>query len=429
METGRILIKKAQIVDPSSPYHGQRMDILIEQDVVQNIADNIEDQEARVIEHPNLHISPGWFDLRANFSDPGLEEREDIESGIRAAIFGGFTGVAVSPQTSPAIDSKADIEYVYQKADGYPVSLLPYGSISKGLEGEELSEMYDMFQAGAVTFSHGKKPINNAALMKLALLYSREFAPPIHVYANDDSLAYKGQMHEGETSTYLGLKGIPAIAEEIAISRDLQLAQYAQSAVHFMGISSSNAVDLLKAAHSEGVGFTADVALPNLLFTDAVLDSYDTNYKLTPPLRSEEDRKMLIKALQEEVIQVICSDHSPVDIENKQCEFEHAESGMIGLESFFGALGTLRDDLSLEQIVRFIAINPRRVLNLEVPSIKVDSWADFTLFDPDEEWTFEKKHIQSKSSNTPFIGKAMKGRALGIVNNNILVWMGDKEQK
>lgn len=427
MDSGKILIKQAKIIDPNSSHNLQVKDILIENDVVIEITDSINTDDAQVVEHPNLHISPGWFDLRANFCDPGHEEREDIESGIHAAIFGGFTGVAVSPETSPAIDSKAAIEYVYQRAEEFPVNVLPYGSLSKGLEGEELSEMYDMYQSGAVAFSHGKKPVANAALVKLALLYGKEFAPPIHVFSMDESLAFKGQMHEGEVSTYLGLKGIPALAEEVTLLRDLHLAEYAENAIHLMAISSENGVSLLRNAHSLGKAFTADVALANLIFTDEALDTYDSNLKVSPPIRGKKDREALIQALNEEIIQVITSDHTPVDVEFKKCEFDQADFGMIALESFFGALGNLREDgLSLEQMIKCIAINPRKVLGMDAPSIEENSWGEFTLFDPDQKWTFGKEHIQSKSRNTPFIGKELTGKPLGIINNNILVWMAEK---
>ena len=427
MDSEKILIKQARIIDPDSSHHQQVKDILIENDTVTKIADSIDEKDAEIVEHPNLHISPGWFDLRANFCDPGHEEREDIESGIHAAIFGGFTGVAITPDTTPAIDNKTAIEYVYQRSEEFPVNVLPYGSLSKGLQGEELSEMYDMYQAGAVAFSHGKKAVSNAALIKLALLYAKEFAPPIHVFSTDESLAYKGQMHEGKVSTYLGLKGIPALAEEVTILRDLHLAEYAENAIHFMAISSKSGVELLRSAHKKGTPFTSDVALPNLIFTDKDLEGYDSNLKVSPPIRSASDRDELIYALNEELIQVITSDHTPVDIENKKCEFDQADFGMIGLESMFGALGNLREEgLSLDRIIKAIAINPRKVLGMDVPNVEEDSWGEFTLFDPDQTWTFRKEHIQSRSRNTPFVGKQLTGKPLGIINNNILVWMADK---
>lgn len=423
MNTDRILIRQARVIDPGSDYHQQVCDILIEEDRIARIAEHIDEDQVKVISRPNLHISPGWFDLRVNFHDPGHEEREDIETGMQAAIAGGFTAVGLSPDTDPVIDSKADIEYVYQRAADFPVDVYPFGSISKGMRGEELSEMYDMHQAGAVGFSHGKKPVTNAALLKLALQYARPFAPPLHLMPLEKSLSEKGQMHEGAESAYLGLKGIPEIAEEIALLRDLHLAEYAEAAVHFMSISSEKAVQLLRQAQGDKHRFTADVAVANLLFTDKELAEYDTNYKVLPPLRAEADRQALIRAIKDGVISVITSDHLPVDVENKKCEFDQADFGMIGLQTLFGALGSLSEELSLEEIINAIAINPRKVLQLEVPSIKEDSWAEFTLFDPNEEWSLEKNMIESRSHNSPFIGKKLKGRPLGIINNGMLVWL------
>lgn len=427
MSQAKLLIKQVRVVDPNSPYHHQVVDILFGDDQILQIDSNIERDAEEVIDYPNLHISPGWFDLRANFHDPGHEEREDIESGIRAAIAGGFTGVAISPETDPVLDSKADIEYVYQKADSYPVNVYPYGAISKGLAGEELSEMYDMFQAGAVGFSNGKIPLSNTALAKLALQYTREFAPPLHLFSNDTTLLKNGQMHEGAVSTYLGLKGIPSLTEEISLLRDLHLAEYAETSAHFCGISSREAVEQLRHQHESGKAFTADVSINNLIFTEKDLKTYNSNLKLMPPLRGKEDREALIEALNEDILQVVTSDHDPVDVEGKKCEFDHASFGAIGLQSLFGAMGNLREQIDLDKCIELIAINPRRVLNLEVPSIEAGNWAEFTLFDPDEEWVFEKEMIESKSKNSPFIGRKLRGKPLGILNKGVLVWMGEAE--
>ncbi len=424
MESTNILIKKAKIVDPNSPFNQQVVDVWISNDQIVKIGKNLKVKADEIIDLKNIHLSPGWFDLRANFCDPGHEEREDLESGIHAAIFGGFTAVALSPDTYPSINGKAQIEYVYQKAEDFPVNVLPMGNISKNLEGKELSEMYDMFQAGAVGFSEAKNSLNNAALLKLALLYGKEFAPAPHIFCNESNLAKNGQMHEGVTSTTLGLKGIPALAEEISLLRNLHLAKYCECPLHIMGVASKEAVKILKQAQKDKITHSADVAWCNLLFTDKTTQNYDANYKVLPPLRSESDRKALVKAVINGHIKAITSDHSPVDIENKLCEFEQAQFGMIGLEAMFGALGLLREEgLTLEKIIECISINPRNILNLPVASISEGSWAELTLFDPDLEWAFEKEHIQSKSKNTPLIGQKLKGRALGIINKGMLVLM------
>lgn len=424
MEQIKILIKNAKIIDPRSTYNGQTMDILIEDDQISSIAPNIIAADAQEFSSENLCVSPGWFDLRANFCDPGFEEKETIESGANAALFGGFTGVAISPETLPTIDSKAIIEYVYKKAEQLPVNVYPMGAFSKKLEGLELSEMYDMFQAGAIAFSHGKSCPENLAIIKLALQYQKDFAPPLHISAMDSGLSHGGQMHEGETSTLLGLKGIPSLAEEISVQNILHLADYAETPVHFAGISALETVDILKEAQEKGQAFTADVSLANLCFTDKELESYDTKYKVLPPLRSEGDRDMLIKAINEGIIHAIASDHYPESIENKMCEFDHAAFGMETLEAFIGALGKALDGkVSWDKIIELIAINPRRILGVEIPVIEEGNWAELTFFNPDKEWILDKKDIQSKSTNTPFIGKQFKGKALGIFNEGIMIWL------
>lgn len=424
MEQNKILIKQAKIIDPLSSHKGDRVDILIKDDIIQKIAANIEDPEARSFSSENLCVSPGWFDLRANFCDPGFEEKEDIESGVNAAIFGGFTGVAISPDTKPTLDSKALVEYIYKKAEGLPINVYPYGALTKKLEGKELSEMYDMFEAGAIAFSHGKTSPDNLAVIKVALQYQKNFAPPLHLFAMNESLMSGGQMHEGEKSTYLGLKGIPAMAEEIGLHNALHLAEYAETPIHFNGISTSSGINILEQAQKDGKAYSADVALANVFFTDEDLETYDTRYKVMPPLRTKSDRDSIIKALKDDVIHAIASDHYPENIENKMCEFDHAAFGIISLESFVGAVGkALSDELGWERIIELIAINPRRILGLQIPTIEEGNMAELSFFNPEKEWTFSKKDIQSKSTNSPFIGKTLKGKALGIFNEGVMVWL------
>lgn len=424
MEQNKILIKGVKIIDPLSSYNGQTLDILIEEDKITSIAPNINDPEAQKFSSENLCVSPGWFDMRANFCDPGFEDKETIETGANAAIFGGFTGVAISPETQPVIDSKSIVEYIYKKAEELPVNIYPMGAFSKNLEGEELSEMFDMYQAGAIAFSHGKTCPSNLSIIKLALQYQKDFAPPLHIYPSNYGLSKGGQMHEGEISTYLGLKGIPSLSEEISVQNILHLADYAEAPVHFAGISSRETVQILEDAQKKGQAYTADVSLANLCFSDKELDAYDTNYKVLPPLRSDADKAELINAINKGIIHVISSDHYPEPIENKKCEFDHASFGMETLEAFIGALGKALDGkVSWEKIIELIAINPRRILGIEIPTIEEGNWAEMTFFNPDKEWILEKKDIQSKSTNTPFIGKPLKGKALGIFNEGLMVWL------
>ena len=424
MEQNKILIKKAKIIDPQSPFNGQTLDILIEEDKISSIAPNIEDPLAQEFSSENLCVSPGWFDLRANFCDPGFEEKETIESGVNAALFGGFTGGAISPETNPVVDSKAIVEYIYKKAEDLPVNIYPMGAFSKKLEGEELSEMFDMHQAGAIAFSHGKSCPSNLSLLKLALQYQKDFAPPLHISPLDSSLSARGQMHEGETSTFLGLKGIPSLAEEISVQNILHLADYAEAAVHFTGISALETVRILKEAQEKGQAFTSDVCLANLCFTDKELETYDTRFKVLPPLRTAKDRDELIKGINEGVIHAISSDHYPESIENKMCEFDHASFGIEALEAFIGALGKALDGkVSWDRIIELIAINPRRILGIEIPVIQEGNWAELTFFNPEKEWILNKTDIQSKSTNNPFIGKQLKGKALGIFNEGLMIWL------
>lgn len=424
MEQNKILIKKAKIIDPLSSFNGQILDILIEDDQISSIAANIVDPNAQEFSAENLCVSPGWFDLRAHFCDPGFEEKETIESGANAALFGGFTGVAISPETSPTIDSKALVEYVYKKAEQLPVNIYPMGAFSKKLEGKEISEMFDMYQAGAIAFSHGKSCPTNLSIIKLALQYQKDFAPPLHISPLDHGLSQGGQMHEGETSTYLGLKGIPSLAEEISVQNILHLADYAETPVHFTGISALETVDILIDAQAKGQAYTADVSLANLCFTDKELETYDTRYKVLPPLRSSADKDQLIKAINDGIIHAIASDHYPENIENKMCEFDHAAFGIESLEAFIGALGKALDGkVSWDKIIELIAINPRRILGIEIPVIEKGNWAELTFFNPEKEWILTKKDIQSKSTNTPFIGKQLKGKALGIFNEGLMIWL------
>lgn len=418
----KLLIKAARVIDPESEFHNKTVDILVAGELIEKIAPEIEDENAEIVKHKNLHVSPGWFDLRANFGDPGNEDKEDLDSGARSAIAGGFTAVGLSPDTDPVIDSKADIEYVYGKGDEYPLHIFPYGAFTRGLKGEELSEMYDMYEAGAVAFSHGRGTVTNSSVMKLALQYARNFAPYLHVQSFDEKIRHSGVMHEGAKSTWLGLKGIASLSEELGINRDLYLAEYAETGIHFQGVSSAQSVKILEKAKAENRLFSADVNMANLIFTDEDLENYDTNLKVFPPLRTQADRAALIEGLKSGVISAITSNHQPETIENKRCEFDLAEFGAAGIEAFFGALWhSLHSALSLEEFIKLIAHQPRKILGLDVPVIKVGAYAEMTLFDPDQEWQLTKDQLESKAANYAYLNRPLKGKALGIINKGAAV--------
>jgi dihydroorotase len=416
-----LLIKSVTIVDPDSPHNGRAMDLLIRDGIVKSIAPSLTSDDAEVLEGKGCCISPGWFDLRVNFRDPGFEYKEDIFSGCKSAIAGGFTGVAVMPSTQPPLHSKSEIEYIRHKSSRLLVDVHPVGTVSHQHEGKELAEMYDMFQSGAVAFSDDKKPLASSGLLMRALLYARNFGGLVMSHPEDKSLSGKNLMNEGIHSTRLGMKGSPAIAEEVMLLRDLRLAEYTGAPIHFSGISCAASVDIIREARAKGIQVSADVTAHHLAFDDSVLESYNSYFKVKPPLRSSADIEALKRGLADGTIDAICSDHSPEDVESKNVEYEYASHGIIGLESAFGVIhSTLRGSLSLEQIISKISINPRRLLHLEVPTLQEGAKANFTVFDPAREWVFTEASIRSKSRNSPFLGHTFTGRAVAVINNGQL---------
>ena len=414
------LIKSAKIIDSNSPFNGKTVDILIEKGIIQKIGKSIKnDNNYREISFKNLHASVGWMDMRVNFCDPGHEYKEDLTTGLKAAASGGFTEVVTMPDTNPVTDSKAGIEYLINKAKGNIVTLYPTGGLSHQCEGKEIAEMYDMHTKGAVAFTDNKKSITNPSLLNRALLYSQSFNGLIMNFPDDKLLNQNGQMNEGVISTQLGLKGIPALAEELMVSRDIYLAEYCNARIHLTNISTKKAVELIATAKKKGIQITADTNSYNLLLDETTLTDFDTNYKVMPPLRTKEDINALIKGLKNGTIDVICSDHTPEDIENKQCEFDHAAFGMINLQTSFAvALTALNGKMELEEIIKTMTINPRSLLQTEQVEIKEGATANITLFNPTEKITFTEKDIVSKSKNTPFIDKELTGKVYGIINNN-----------
>jgi dihydroorotase len=412
-----LLIKSALIVDPNSPHNGKKKDILIKDGKIIEISETIEPKGAEIIETENLHVSPGWFDMRVNFRDPGFEHKEDIVSGISAAAFGGFTGVACMPATNPPIHSKSEVEYLRNRAAEFIVDVYPVGTISHKREGKDMAEMYDMYMAGAVAFSDEKRPVSDPGLMLRALLYTQPFNGLIISYADDKSISLEGKVNEGIVSTVTGLKGIPALAEEIMVARDIYLAEYTNSKLHFATVSTARSVELIREAKAKGLKITAETTAHNLALSEKELETFDSHYKVKPPLRTESDIESLITGLKDGTIDAICSDHSPEDEEMKKREFDHAAFGIIGLETAYAVINTtLKGKISLEEIIRKIAINPRNILNIPVPIINTGQVANITLFDPEREWVFQKSDIRSKSSNTPFIGTKFKGKALAVYN-------------
>ncbi len=414
------LIKSAKIIDPRSKHHNKSVDILIEGGTISKIKKDIPAKKSvKTINLKNCHISPGWFDMYANIGDPGYEHKEDLISGLKAAAVGGFTGILITPETQPPLHSKSEIEYVINHSKNNIVDVFPSGAITKNLEGKEIAEMMDMHQQGAVAFSEGDTAIKDAGIMLNALQYVKAFDGLVMSHSEDSFVSRNGVMNEGKVSTRLGLKGNPELAEELIVMRDIRLAEYSDTSVHFSHISTEKALNLIRKARKEGSKITASVSAHHLFLDESYLEGYDTNYKISPPLRTKDDIKALKKGLKDGAIDVICSNHKPQNEELKKVEFPYAAAGIIGFETAFAVLNSaLNKTLSIEEIIEKIAINPRKILKLKEVSIIEGQTANLTLFDPSLSWTFSEKDISSKSKNTPFIGTKFIGKALGIINNN-----------
>ncbi|WP_128544351.1 dihydroorotase [Larkinella soli] len=430
----KVLIRSARIVDSQSPFHGQTRDLLIENGLIRQIGESLAaDEPVQVIEREGLCVSPGWVDLRVSAKDPGFEHKEDLTTACRAAARGGFTDIAVLPNTSPALDSKDTIGYVKQVTMGQPVSVHPIAAVTKRIEGKDFTEMIDLHQAGAVAFSDGEHPLSDPDLLLKTLQYLQPFNGLLMNRPEEQRLTQFGQMHEGLTSTLLGMKGMPALAEEMAVERDLRLLEYVLglgsgekpappptpeiTVLHFSTISTARSVELIRQAKAQGLPVSCDVAAHQLAFDDTALMSFDTNLKVNPPFRLPADLAALQQGLIDGTIDAIVSDHNPQDEESKNLEFDNAEFGIIGLETAFAVVRTYFPAYPLEQLIDRLTRRPRRILRLPAQSIDENQPATLTLFDPDLEWTFEK--TASRSKNSPFLGTTLKGRALWIIGKGL----------
>jgi dihydroorotase len=412
-----LLIKSATIVHPESPFNGQTLDILVSNGTISEIGKNIDvsDKNLSIIDAKGQFLSPGFVDLNANFGEPGLETKEDMDTGCAVAAVGGFTGLALMPNTQPPIHSKAEVSYLLNKSQNNLVDIFPIGCISHNREGKELAEMYDMQSSGAIAFSDGNRPVSNAGLMSRALLYTKSFNGLIFSYAEDQDIAAKGKMNEGVMSTFLGMKGNPSLAEELMLSRDLYLAEYNDARIHFSTISTQRSVDLIRKAKKAGLKVTCDVAAHHLAFTEDNLVGFDSQFKVKPPLRTKLDQKALLAGLKDGTIDAIVSQHTPHEIEFKDVEFEIASFGIIGLQTVLPL--ALKAGLGAELIVEKLAISPRKILGIEIPVLNIGISANFILFNPLETWTFNEESNKSKSFNSPCMGNQLIGKVSLVCNN------------
>lgn len=413
-----ILIKSAEILDPNSDFYKKKKNILIENGQIKKISD-IQHKADLIIEGENLKASIGWFDMRVSIKDPGFEHKEDIQSVSIAAAAGGFTEIACLPNTKPLIQSKDVISYIKGKSLSSLINIYPIASVTVDNKGEEMTEMMDLHYAGAVAFSDGNKPVWHPDVLLKALQYSQSFEGLLINRAEEKNLTQNGQMNEGKVSTQLGLRGIPMLAEELMIERDLRILEYTGGRIHFSLVSSPKSLDLIREAKKKGLNVTCDISAHHLSLDESMLVDFDTNLKVNPPLRNKNDIAFFWKAIADDTIDVIVSDHNPQDEESKNLEFDLADFGIIGLETAFSAMNTSNKKVKLEKLIEKITVTPREILKLPISAISEGLPANITVFDPDIEWTFTSKDIKSKSKNTPFVGKKFKGKVIGVFHKNM----------
>lgn len=412
----KIHIKSATVIDNSSKYHLQTVDIIIENGVITSIEKDLPTPEnASVISLENLHVSAGWFDASVSLGEPGFEDRETIEHGLLVAAKSGITQIGLNSNCFPKIDNKALVAYVQNKSLNSPVTIHPIGSLTKNSEGNDIAELYDMFQNGAIAFGDYKKSISNANTLKIALQYAKIFNGIVFSYPNTNSIAGDGDVNEGINSTKLGLKGIPTLAETLQIARDLLLLEYTEGRLHIPTISTKESVALIREAKAKGLNVTCSVSAMHLTLTDDVLVDFNSNHKIQPPLRTSEDTLALIEGLKDNTIDFIVSDHNPIDIENKMIEFNNAKYGSIAMESLFTSLNTV---LPLELIITKLTTGPKQIFNIQNNRIDIGEKAELSLFNPEGNGSFEEKQILSSSKNSAYLNHPTKGSVYGTIHHN-----------
>ncbi|MCH7525611.1 MAG: dihydroorotase [Bacteroidetes bacterium] len=413
-----VLIKSAIIIDPKSDFHNKKVDILIEKGIISNIANRIENtNNHKEITLENLHVSQGWFDSSVSFGEPGYEERETIANGLNTAARSGFTDVAVNANTNPVICTNTDVAFLKSKAEKHAVDLHPIGALTQQSNGKHLAELYDMHNAGAVAFGDYQKPISNPNLMKIALQYASNFGGLVCSFPQDQTISGQGVMNENVTSTTLGLKGIPNLSEELQIARDLFILEYTGGTLHIPTISTAKSVELIRDAKNKKLNVSCSVTIHNLIFTDENLNDFDTSFKVSPPLRTQNDIDALIIGLKDGTIDMVTCDHNPLNIELKKVEFDFATFGTIGLESAFGALNSI---FTLKKTIDLLTKGKER-FGIETFPINIGNKLNITLFNPDDTSVFSTKDISSKSKNSMFLDTTLYGKAYGIINNNKMI--------
>ncbi|MES2797704.1 MAG: dihydroorotase [Bacteroidota bacterium] len=422
-----ILIKSVKVVDKGSPYDGQVVDIFTKQGTIINIGESLEVEADEIVNIPNLCVSVGWCDLRVHGRNPGFEQKENFESLTKAAVNGGFTDIVLLPNTQPIIQSKEAISFIKGASESSRINFWPLAAATHNCEGKDINELLDLNSAGAIGFSDGEKAVSSPDSLLKILQYLGQFKGLFMNRPEETKLNVFGQINEGLVSNLLGLKGLPAVSEHLAIQRDLNLMDYlgengTNVRYHFSTISTAKSVQLIREAKQNGKKITCDIAAHQLIFTESDLQTFDPNFKVMPPFRSAEDIEALWAGLADGTIDAIVSDHCPHDPESKNLEFDLAEFGIIGLETLFSSINKINTKLRYPQLIEKLSYHPRKILGLASITIRVNEPAHFTLFETGLKWIFEEKDIQSKSKNTPFIGKNMLGKVHGVVVNGKLTY-------
>lgn len=412
----KILLKSATIIDSKSEHHLSKKDILLHNGHIISIENTIDTEVQKVIELENLHISPGWFDSSVSFGEPGYEDRETIANGLKVSAKSGFTHIALNATTQPVSQNQTSIRYLLSHTQNHAVNVYPIGALSIDSKGVDLTELYDMHSEGAISFYDYHKPIANANLLKLALQYGQSFDALVQSFPMDRSIAHKGVVHEGEVSTLLGLKGIPSLSETLQIARDIAILEYTGGRLHIPTISTAKSVEMIRKAKKAGLNISCSVNILHLVLTDKVLNSFDTRYKVLPPIRLDEDREALLKGLSDGTIDGVTCDHLPLTIEEKKVEFEQALYGSIGLESAFPSLNSI---IGVEKAIQYLQ-GLKNIFGITQHTIKEGEVANLSLFQPEGEWVFEKENVLSSQTNSALFGQKMKGKVYGIFSNNQL---------
>lgn len=424
-----ILIKQCRLIDARTKFDGA-VDILISDDKIAKIDEHIAGRDAQIIDASGMVAVPGLIDLHCHLRDPGRPDEETIESGAQAAVKGGFTTICCMPNTDPPIDNEGIVNYIRNEAARVNLCrVFPIGAITKKRAGKEISEFGEMIKAGAKAFSDDGETVGDAAVLRHALEYSKIFDVPIFEHCLDRDLNAGGLMHEGLVATRLGLAGSPAVAEEIIVGRDIKLAQFTNTRIHICHVSTRGSVALIRKAKKEGVRVTAETCPHYFTFTDTLLEGYDTNYKVNPPIRTEEDRQAVIEGLRDGTIDVIATDHAPHTLAEKELEFASAPFGIISLETAVAA--TIMELINKENftwldVVPKLTVNPAKIIACDLGVIKPGAVADITIIEPAKRWRVTADKIRSKSKNTPFLGREMTGRtACVIVGGDVKYQAGD----